>query len=558
MKSNEWKESDIYKLNIDRKKLLSEDLCILFEKLAVHLFVNQTEICNEEEIIKQVMLKATDENTQQNIQALKKYINLEKDTKLGISFLRYEYQMYYLSSWITRNLCDIANNRSNYSFDTFFEIHFTQNILTHNNIWCLQKFGKSMKDYFIEIQKFKYVIFEYINICIAKRYFYCDDGVTFDLSKETLFVNTWGIIKSYYHCQNPINTENKHVFTKLIRDFFNGISEKLDIFSSGINLAFMDFSETDLSETTFYNTDFTQTNFYNANLDDVTLDGVKLVSANFDSAFMEVSGIYNCDCSGASFKGTHLLSSVIDNSDLCRVDFRGTNLMECDIKNTSLKDVRFDDNTALNSSIFINIILSQIDLTGVSISQEQMKYFWENTTGVRDINVYGDEFKLLSEDEQQTKLYDMLVESLDDYLIQNKFTNKAIDIFISHATLEKIEIAMPIYEFLKSNGYTCWIDNYEVEEDKLRNSIETGIQNCQSAVIILSSVYKTRAWTKYELLRIIQESQKRKMNIIIIAYHLEDIRDCPIGFKKLVIHDTVNKKNLERLKSLLEMDEENE
>lgn len=551
-----WKDDEIYILNSDRRWILSNEFCILLEELAAYLFINQVEICNDYNLASQIIHSIESEDVKEKYDCFKKYLNIEKDAEYSASFSCSHYQMYYLSSWITRCLCDITNKSADYSFDTFFESYFTKASLSYKNFWYLQKFSKSTNDYSTDHLHFKAAIFEYINNCVAKNYFYRANGTTFDLSKQMLFMNIWGIIKSYYFCQNPISSENKHIFAKLVVDFFSSFSRTSEVLTANMNLAFMDFSETDLSGVKFYSVDFTQTNFYNANLDAISLNKSILINANFNSAFMEVSGIVDCDCSGASFSNAHLLSSVIIRSNLYCVDFRQTNFMECDVVDTNLASAKFNKGTAINSSVFDNSDLSQTDITEISISTEQMKYFWENTTGVKSVKVYRDGFEALSEDEYQTELYEMLSQSIDEYLLQNKFPKDSIDVFISHATLEKSELAMPIYEYLVNVGYSCWIDNYEIEPNKLRKSIEAVIQNCQSAIVILSDIYKARAWTRYELLRLVQESKRRKINVIIIAYSLTDIKNCPDEFKRLVASsDKVSDDFLERLKLLLKHNE---
>ncbi|HKM33644.1 MAG TPA: hypothetical protein VJY54_02760, partial [Lachnospiraceae bacterium] len=145
----DWKESDINKINVDKKWLISENLCICFEELASYLFLYQTEECIEEEIVKKIIQISEDILDQKSSQAIDKYIGFKKtkDTGSSITFSRVEYKMYFLSSWITRNLCKIACNEGEHSFDDFFVKNFSKATLLQKNLEILQKFSKQMKDY---------------------------------------------------------------------------------------------------------------------------------------------------------------------------------------------------------------------------------------------------------------------------------------------------------------------------------------------------------------------------------------------------------------------------
>ncbi len=73
-------------------------------------------------------------------------------------------------------------------------------------------------------------------------------------------------------------------------------------------------------------------------------------------------------------------------------------------------------------------------------------------------------------------------------------------IFISHASEDKADIARPLAESLREDGFEVWYDEYSLTiGDSLEESIGEGISNCDFGVLIISSVFLQKPWTKTEL-----------------------------------------------------------
>jgi formylglycine-generating enzyme required for sulfatase activity len=74
------------------------------------------------------------------------------------------------------------------------------------------------------------------------------------------------------------------------------------------------------------------------------------------------------------------------------------------------------------------------------------------------------------------------------------------DIFISHASEDKEEIARPLAEALQQTGLKVWYDEFTLKiGDSLRRSVERGISNSKYGVVILSPNFFAKEWTKREL-----------------------------------------------------------
>ena len=90
------------------------------------------------------------------------------------------------------------------------------------------------------------------------------------------------------------------------------------------------------------------------------------------------------------------------------------------------------------------------------------------------------------EDEIETFLYDDC--------------EKEYDVFISHASEDKDEVARPLAEALRNNGLSVWYDEFELRiGDSLRRKIDKGIANSNFGIIVISRDFISKGWTNYEL-----------------------------------------------------------
>jgi HD-GYP domain-containing protein (c-di-GMP phosphodiesterase class II) len=74
------------------------------------------------------------------------------------------------------------------------------------------------------------------------------------------------------------------------------------------------------------------------------------------------------------------------------------------------------------------------------------------------------------------------------------------DVFISHATEDKAEIARPLAKALRAKGLRVWYDEYSLKVgDSLRQKIDQGLENSRYGVIVLSSHFFRKQWPREEL-----------------------------------------------------------
>ena len=79
-------------------------------------------------------------------------------------------------------------------------------------------------------------------------------------------------------------------------------------------------------------------------------------------------------------------------------------------------------------------------------------------------------------------------------------SSAAFDVFISHASEDKDELARPLAEALKEEGLRVWYDEFELRiGSSLRQTIDRGIARSRFGVVVLSRSFFEKGWPAYEL-----------------------------------------------------------
>lgn len=90
-------------------------------------------------------------------------------------------------------------------------------------------------------------------------------------------------------------------------------------------------------------------------------------------------------------------------------------------------------------------------------------------------------------------------DEINSFLYDDEY-EKDYDVFISHASEDKDEVARPLAEALRSNGLSVWYDEFELRiGDSLRRKIDKGIANSNFGIIVISRDFISKGWTNYEL-----------------------------------------------------------
>lgn len=97
--------------------------------------------------------------------------------------------------------------------------------------------------------------------------------------------------------------------------------------------------------------------------------------------------------------------------------------------------------------------------------------------------------------------------------------SKTYDVFISHASEDKVEVVRPLAYALQNLGLTVWYDEFEIKiGDSLRRKIDKGLANSHFGIVVLSKDFIRKGWTNYELDGIITKAVSGEQ-IILPIWH---------------------------------------
>lgn len=86
-------------------------------------------------------------------------------------------------------------------------------------------------------------------------------------------------------------------------------------------------------------------------------------------------------------------------------------------------------------------------------------------------------------------------------------STQSYDVFISHASEDKDEIARPMAAALQAHGLKVWYDEFTLRiGDSLRRKIDEGLANSRVGLVVLSPSFLGKGWTNHELDGIVTRS----------------------------------------------------
>ena len=100
--------------------------------------------------------------------------------------------------------------------------------------------------------------------------------------------------------------------------------------------------------------------------------------------------------------------------------------------------------------------------------------------------------------------------------------NSVLKIFISHASEDKDEIARPLAEELRNQGYEVWYDEYSLKlGDSLSREIDKGLSTSDFGIVILSKSFFSKKWPTSELAGLVSREMgsSSSKSIILPIWH---------------------------------------
>ena len=93
------------------------------------------------------------------------------------------------------------------------------------------------------------------------------------------------------------------------------------------------------------------------------------------------------------------------------------------------------------------------------------------------------------------------------------------DAFISHASEDKEEVVLPLFEILSKKGMKVWVDKHEIFlGDSLRRKLDEGLAKSRFGIVVLSERFFQKEWTKKELDALVSR-EDGKEKVILPVWH---------------------------------------
>jgi hypothetical protein len=100
------------------------------------------------------------------------------------------------------------------------------------------------------------------------------------------------------------------------------------------------------------------------------------------------------------------------------------------------------------------------------------------------------------------------------------------DVFISHASEDKDEVARPLAKRLQELGYSVWFDEEQLMlGDSLSRSVDRGLAHSHFGVVIVSPTFFTKPWPLHELGGLVAKKMANGEPSILPVWHNVDERD---------------------------------
>ncbi len=110
--------------------------------------------------------------------------------------------------------------------------------------------------------------------------------------------------------------------------------------------------------------------------------------------------------------------------------------------------------------------------------------------------------------------------------------NRAMKVFISHATEDKESVARPLANALRERRVEVWFDEFVLRPgDSIRESIEAGLAACDYGIVILSPSFFEKRWPQSELNGIFGRALSSDRRFLFPIWHrlsVDDLRPYPM------------------------------
>ncbi|MEJ9227720.1 TIR domain-containing protein [Priestia aryabhattai] len=103
---------------------------------------------------------------------------------------------------------------------------------------------------------------------------------------------------------------------------------------------------------------------------------------------------------------------------------------------------------------------------------------------------------------------------------KSRLAEKEYDVFISHASEDKVSFVEPLARAMQDAGIRTWYDSDQIGwGESIRQSVDKGLIKSKFCMIILSQNFLDKYWTNYELNGIFQKDSTTLNSIILPIWH---------------------------------------
>lgn len=198
------------------------------------------------------------------------------------------------------------------------------------------------------------------------------------------------------------------------------------------------------------------------------------------------------------------------NNNLSRKEKEATSILEKISKEKDLKRIITYNKDLLRKNDEINRISKDKSSKSKSVSEKQTK----RLKLVQDLN--KEEQKVRDKTKKEQKEILTMQQSITREMERQKNlsltslpkrnfelhvnTQKSYDVFISHASEDKVGFVRPFVEALRAKDVIVWYDDFELQVgDSLRRSIDNGLKNSKYGIVVLSDAFFNKEWPQREL-----------------------------------------------------------
>jgi hypothetical protein len=104
-----------------------------------------------------------------------------------------------------------------------------------------------------------------------------------------------------------------------------------------------------------------------------------------------------------------------------------------------------------------------------------------------------------------------------------KLKADSFDLFLSHASEDKEQLARPLCSKLRELGYVVWLDESQIEAgDQLVQSLDSGIHTSRCGLIVLSQAFMRKKWTRYEVDQLLEASRNSGKKLFFLWHGVSE------------------------------------